>query len=75
MPTVNLSSFAGAGSQFFVCLTREQCQHLDNQYTAFGQVTNGMDVVEKIAASQVDARSGLPLKPIQMSRVIATGAK
>jgi len=48
---------------------------LDNQYTAFGQVTNGMDVVEKIAASQVDARSGLPLKPIQMSRVSATGAK
>ena len=32
-----------AGSQFFVCLGREHCQHLDNQYTAFGQVIEGMD--------------------------------
>ena len=38
-----------AGSQFFVCLTREHCQHLDNQYTGFGKVTNGMDAVNKIA--------------------------
>ena len=64
-----------AGSQFFVCLTREQCQHLDNQYTAFGQVIKGMDVVENIAATEVDARSGRPLKPIQMVRVTATAAK
>ncbi|MHC4776095.1 MAG: peptidylprolyl isomerase, partial [Planctomycetota bacterium] len=27
-----------AGSQFFICLTREHCQHLDGQYTGFGQV-------------------------------------
>ncbi len=64
-----------AGSQFFVCLTREQCQHLDNQYTAFGQVTKGMDVVGNIAATEVDARSGRPLKPIQMGRVTAIAAK
>ena len=38
-----------AGSQFFVCLTRENCQHLDGAYTAFGKVTDGMDVIEKIA--------------------------
>lgn len=25
-----------AGSQFFICLTRENCRHLDGQYTAFG---------------------------------------
>lgn len=37
-----------AGSQFFICLTRENCQHLDGQYTAFGKVTGGMDVIEKI---------------------------
>ena len=40
-----------AGSQFFICLTRENCRHLDGQYTAFGQVTSGMDVVEKIGKS------------------------
>lgn len=49
-----------AGSQFFVCLTREHCKHLDKQYTAFGKVTSGMDVVEKIAAVEVDPRSGRP---------------
>ena len=63
-----------AGSQFFVCLTREQCQHLDNQYTAFGQVIKGMDVVQMIAALEVDSRSGRPLKPISMKRVISSAA-
>ncbi len=37
-----------AGSQFFICLTREHCRHLDGEYTAFGQVTDGMDVVEAL---------------------------
>ena len=50
-----------AGSQFFICLTRENCKHLDGQYTAFGKVTKGMDVVEKIAGVRVDPRSGKPL--------------
>ncbi len=49
-----------AGSQFFVCLTRENCQHLDRQYTAFGKVTSGMEVVQKIAAVPVDRNSGRP---------------
>lgn len=39
-----------AGSQFFVCLTREKCQHLDGKYTGFGRVIEGMDVVEKLGA-------------------------
>lgn len=45
-----------AGSQFFVCLTREHCQHLDGQYTGFGQVVDGMDVVEKLGAVETDSR-------------------
>ncbi len=43
-----------AGSQFFICLTRENCQHLDGQYTAFGKVLEGMDVVEKIGQMSGD---------------------
>ncbi len=39
-----------AGSQFFICLTRERCRHLDREYTAFGQVVEGLDVVERIGA-------------------------
>ncbi|MCP3903543.1 MAG: peptidylprolyl isomerase [Planctomycetes bacterium] len=45
-----------AGSQFFICLTREKCQHLDGQYTAFGQVTEGLDIVEKIGAADTDGQ-------------------
>ncbi len=52
-----------AGSQFFICLTRKRCQHLDGQYTAFGQVTKGMDVVESIGRIQADARTGAPADP------------
>ncbi|MBN1595998.1 peptidylprolyl isomerase [candidate division FCPU426 bacterium] len=35
-----------AGSQFYICLARTP--HLDNQYTVFGQVTKGMEVVQAI---------------------------
>lgn len=35
-----------ASSQFFICVA--DAGFLDHQYTAFGQVTDGMDVVDKI---------------------------
>ncbi|MFM1832045.1 MAG: Peptidyl-prolyl cis-trans isomerase [Planctomycetota bacterium] len=49
-----------AGSQFFICLSREKCQHLDGQYTAFGQVVEGLDVVDRIAGVDIDPHSGAP---------------
>ena len=49
-----------AGSQFFICLGREHCQHLDGEYTAFGAVVDGVDAVDAIAAVPVDAQSGRP---------------
>jgi cyclophilin family peptidyl-prolyl cis-trans isomerase len=56
-----------AGSQFFVCLTRENCRHLDGQYTGFGRVTEGLEVVRKIAATPLsDARAGTPATPPQI---------
>ncbi len=40
-----------AGSQFFIVLERnEKTESLDNLYTVFGRVIEGMDVVDKIAA-------------------------
>ena len=36
------------GSQFYICITRETCKHLDGKYTVFGQVTEGLDVISKI---------------------------
>lgn len=40
----------GAGSQFFIM--HADRFHLDNEYTAFGRVTSGMDVVDRIVESQ-----------------------
>ena len=57
-----------AGSQFFVCLGREHCRHLDNQYTAFGQVVDGLDVVRAIGAVKTDS-GDRPLDPVSMTSV------
>jgi peptidyl-prolyl cis-trans isomerase B (cyclophilin B) len=36
------------GSQFFICLSREQTKHLDGKHTVFGQVTEGLEVLPTI---------------------------
>lgn len=36
------------GSQFFVCHSRTNTQHLDRNHTCFGKVVNGIDIVDEI---------------------------
>lgn len=55
-----------AGSQFYVCLA--PAPHLNNQYTVFGQVTEGLDVVLEIGNVATD-RNSRPLEEIKMSKV------
>ena len=51
-----------AGSQFYIALDR--LPTLDRNYTVFGQVVEGMDVVDKIAVGDVMKRVYLePVKP------------
>lgn len=45
-----------AGSQFFICLA--DARFLDRQYTAFGELVGGDDVLEKIGETPTGASSG-----------------
>ena len=56
-----------AGSQFFICLNYAQTQQLDNKYTAFGKVVDGMDAVKAIAAAKVDGET--PEHPVAIDKV------
>jgi peptidyl-prolyl cis-trans isomerase B (cyclophilin B) len=59
-----------ASSQFFVCLNYDNTRALDGKYTAFGEVTDGMDAVNKIAATPLaDPRAGRPQQPPVIDRV------
>ena len=55
-----------AGSQFFIM--HEKSPHLDGAYAAFGKITEGMDVVNKIAETATDFRDR-PLEPQKMKKV------
>ncbi len=57
-----------AGSQFFIVIKRSS--FLDNQYTVFGEVVSGMDVVDKIVSQKRDGRDN-PIERVEMTvRVI-----
>lgn len=55
-----------AGSQFFIM--HQKSPHLDGDYAAFGRITEGLDVVDKIAECDTDW-SDRPLKPQVMKSV------
>jgi len=40
--------------QFFIVINREKAKHLDGDYTVFGEVIKGMNVVDKINAVETD---------------------
>jgi peptidyl-prolyl cis-trans isomerase B (cyclophilin B) len=61
-----------AGSQFFICLA--PVHRLDHQYTTFGKLIKGQDVLEKIGGIPVTRNSmGEPSKPTK--RVVIESIK
>ncbi|MBQ6688999.1 MAG: peptidylprolyl isomerase [Bacteroidales bacterium] len=45
---------ASSGSQFYIVHDENACLHLDGQYTIFGEVTEGLDIIDRIASVPVD---------------------
>jgi cyclophilin family peptidyl-prolyl cis-trans isomerase len=58
------------GSQFFIC-TADLTGRLPKNYTLFGQVTKGMDVVDRIVSAPRNARD-LPDDPVAMTGITIT---
>lgn len=52
-----------AGSQFFIM--HKDAPHLDGQYAAFGKITEGMDIVDKIAETQTDYSD----RPLEVQKI------
>ena len=62
--------YDSAGSQFFIM--HVDYPSLDGQYAAFGRVTSGMEVVDRIAAVQTDANNR-PLEPVVIRSITIDG--
>ena len=57
---------ASNGSQFYIVLEDNGANHLDGQYSVFGQVMDGFDVMRKIVNQQTDNRNR-PLENVYMT--------
>ena len=56
-----------ASSQFFICVA--DAGFLDRQYTVFGEVTKGMDVVDKIVNAPRDTATDRPIDAVTIESV------
>lgn len=56
---------ASSGCQFYIVQPVNGTHFLDNDYTVYGEVTEGLEVVDKIATEPKDARDR-PVKDIKM---------
>lgn len=59
---------ASSGSQFYIVQSERGCAHLDGQYTVFGQVIEGLDIVDAIAGTDVDPYDR-PIVPVVINKV------
>jgi peptidyl-prolyl cis-trans isomerase B (cyclophilin B) len=56
------------GSQFFI-VTAAECPWLDGKHTVFGEVADGLDVVDRLEAAQTD-RADRPAQPLKIESLV-----
>lgn len=57
-----------SGSQFYIVQDERTCAQLDGAYTVFGEVIEGLPVIDKIASVQTDGRDR-PVNPVKIITV------
>jgi cyclophilin family peptidyl-prolyl cis-trans isomerase len=57
---------ASSGSQFYIVQPEKGAHFLDGEYTVYGELTEGFDVVDKISLTPKD-KSDRPLKDVKMT--------
>jgi len=62
-----------SGSQFYIVQSEDGCSHLDGEYTIFGEVTKGLEVIDIIAAEPTDQRDR-PLKNVEIISILPVAA-
>ncbi len=56
---------ASSGSQFYIVQSEDGCSHLNGEYTVFGEVIDGLNVIDDIASVETNPR-GLPYYPVKI---------
>jgi cyclophilin family peptidyl-prolyl cis-trans isomerase len=59
---------ASSGSQFYIVHDENACLHLDGQYSIFGEVIEGLDIIDKIASVATD-RYDRPYEDVIIERI------
>lgn len=57
---------ASSGSQFYICHSTSGTKHLDNEYTVFGKIISGIQVVDSIVKQPKNATTSRPTADIKM---------
>ena len=70
---------ASSGSQFYIVHDENACLHLDGEYSIFGEVISGLEVIDRIAAVPVDGMARphedviiLSVNPVVVEPVVPT---
>ena len=59
---------ASSGSQFYIVHDENACLHLDGQYSIFGEVVEGLEIIDRIAAVDTDPYDR-PLEDVFINRI------